>query len=74
MSNYSEGRWAVFKRADQLRPGDRIIFADKLGGEGQVLTVEGTASYFGTLEIAVEEEDYTIDVQTTTMIEVESNE
>jgi len=61
MAIEAEG-WQVRKTADALRPGDRFIFADDLGGEGEVLTVEGAANSFGTIEVAVEEFDFTIEL------------
>lgn len=53
--------WNVRKVADQLRPGDRFIFADELGGEGEVVTVEArSANMFGTIEVQTEEIDSTL--------------
>jgi hypothetical protein len=60
--------WKVVKAADSLRPGDRFIFGDDMGGEGEVLTVEGTADSFGTIEIATEEKDFTIEANFNQMI------
>lgn len=54
--------WTVRKFADSLRPGDRFIFGDEIGGEGEVVTVESIANYFGTTEVQTEEMDFTIDV------------
>lgn len=54
--------WNVVKAADTLRQGDRIIFGEEIGGENEVVTVEGIANYYGTTEVAVEELDFTIDV------------
>jgi hypothetical protein len=50
--------WQVRKTADALTPGDRIIFSEEMGGEGEVLTVEGISNSFGTIEIATEELDF----------------
>lgn len=54
--------WTVKKAARALRPGDRFIFADDLGGEGEVVTVESAANLFGTVEVQTEELDFTIDL------------
>lgn len=55
--------WTVRKVADELRPGDRFIFSDDLGGEGEIVTVEErSANMFGTIEVATEELDFTIDL------------
>jgi hypothetical protein len=57
-----------------LRPGDRLIFSEEMGGEGEVLTVEGTANSFGTIEIAVEELDFTIDAEFNQMVTLAKEE
>lgn len=62
--------WTVRVRADTLKPGDKFIFAEDLGGEGNVLTVEGVASLFGTLTIATEELDWEIDLMDGQMVTV----
>lgn len=62
--------WTVKKTADSLTPGDRIIFAEDMGGEGETLTVEGTANHFGTIEIAVEELDFTLDANARQWVEL----
>lgn len=62
------GEWTVLKAAYALRPGDRFIFSDNLGGEGEVLTVESIANSFGTIEVATEELDFTLDVGDKTMV------
>lgn len=55
--------WLVRKVADQLRPGDRFIFSDDLGGQGEVVTVESrSANMFGTIEVQTEEFDFTMDL------------
>jgi hypothetical protein len=55
----------VSKPASQLRPGDRFIFTEEMGGEGEVLTVKGVgADTFGTMEIETEELDFNLDVLT----------
>jgi hypothetical protein len=50
--------WQVRKTADALLPGDRIIFSEEMGGEGEVLTVDGISNSFGTIEISTEELDF----------------
>jgi hypothetical protein len=54
--------WNVVKAADSLRQGDRVIFGEEIGGEGEVVTVESISNHFGTTEIQTEELDFTIDV------------
>ena len=55
--------WVVRKTAQALRPGDRFIFTEEMGGEGEALTVVAvSADMFGIMEIEVEEFDWTIDV------------
>lgn len=54
--------WNVVKAADSLAPGDRVIFGEEIGGEGDVVTVESIANYYGTTEVQTEELDFTIDV------------
>ena len=57
--------WTVRKAAGLLVPGERFIFADDLGGEGETLTVVAVgADTYGTTEIEVEELDFTLDVGT----------
>lgn len=61
--------WLVRKTAHALRPGDRFIFADDLGGEGEALTVVAVgADMFGTTEVDVEELDFTLDLGTNQMV------
>jgi hypothetical protein len=64
----SESEWTVRKIASLLRPGERFVFADDLGGEGQTLTVESTANSFGTIEVATEELDFTVDLGSRQMV------
>jgi hypothetical protein len=66
--------WQFRKTADALRPGDRFIFSDDLGGEGEVLTVESTANSFGTIEVATEEVDFTIDLNHNTWVNIDLEE
>jgi len=61
-------QWHVVKRADQLRPGDRFVFTEELGGEGEVVTVASLATYFGTAEVGTEEVDFTISMVTNQMV------
>jgi preprotein translocase subunit YajC len=66
--------WQMQKTADELKPGDKIIFAENLGGEGEVLTVESTASSFGTVEVATEEKDFTIELNYNTWVNIDLTE
>lgn len=52
--------WKMQKTADALNPGDKIIFSEALGGEGQVVTVDTIANYFGTVDITTWELDFDI--------------
>lgn len=59
------GDWIVRKAAGLLKPGERFVFSEDLGGEGQVLTVTAvSADMFGDTEIATEELDFDLDVRT----------
>jgi len=61
--------WTVRKVAGELRPDERFIFADDLGGEGEALTVVAVgADMFGTTEVEVEELDFTLDIGTNQMV------
>lgn len=62
--------WVVRKTARALESGDRFIFSEKLGGEGQTVTVDTTVDNFGTVLIYTEELDYTLDVTDTTWVEL----
>lgn len=53
----------VRKAAGLLAPGERFVFTEDLGGEGEVLTVVSIAETFGTTSIETEEVDFDIDVQ-----------
>jgi hypothetical protein len=54
--------WAVRKAASLLAPGERFIFAEEIGGEGEVLTVVATMDTLGTTTIETEELDFDIEV------------
>ncbi|HEX9085920.1 MAG TPA: hypothetical protein VF867_00150 [Arthrobacter sp.] len=55
----------VSKPANEMRPGDRFIFDEDMGGEGEVLTVVAvSADMFGSMEIETEELDFLLDVLT----------
>ena len=62
--------WTVRIRADLLKPGDRFIFADEIGGEGETLTVEWAGNSFGTLSIGTEELDFELDVSASQMVTI----
>jgi hypothetical protein len=68
-------RWLVRKAAGLLKPGERFIFAEEFGGEGEVLTVRAiSADMFGTTEIEVEELDFTLDFGTKQWVTMETEE
>lgn len=52
----------VSQPASQLRQGDRFIFAEDIGGEGEAVTVVSTVDTFGTIAIETEELDFDIEV------------
>lgn len=63
------GKWAVRKSVRLLRPGERFVFAEELGGEGEVLTVRWvSADMFGSTEIGTEELDFDLDVTSKTWV------
>lgn len=68
------GGWLVRKAAGHLQPGERFIFADEIGGEGDMVTVEGIANTFGTTAIATEELDFDIEVATQQMVTMAGEE
>lgn len=54
--------WTVRKGVDHLKAGDRFIFADDLGGEGQTLTALGPANNeLGTRLVGTEELDFDLE-------------
>ena len=58
-----DNEWTVKIAADNLKPGDRFIFGEDLGGEGEVVTVESRSpNMFGTIEVQTEELDFDIDL------------
>lgn len=54
--------WTVRKVAREMRPGERFIFAEDIGGEGEVVTVVSAADALGTTAIETEELDFDIEV------------
>lgn len=52
--------WDGRKPAGQMQPGDRFIFSDSMGGEGEVLTVVSIDEFAGIVDIATEELDFSI--------------
>lgn len=56
------------RAAHRLRVGERFIFDQDLGGEGEILTVESTASMFGTITVWTKELDHTLDVGASTFL------
>jgi hypothetical protein len=55
--------WRVQKPARELTAGDRIIFSDEMGGEGEVVTVESATNLLGSIAIHTEELDFGIVAQ-----------
>jgi DNA-binding MurR/RpiR family transcriptional regulator len=53
--------WVVRKTAQALRPGDRFIFTEEMGGEGEVVTVVSLADTYGIAVIETEELDFAIE-------------
>lgn len=51
------------KLAHTLKAGDRIIFTEDIGGEGETLTVDAIFSIMGTVGISTEECDFAINTQ-----------
>lgn len=60
--------WSVRKRADILQPGDRFIFSEEIGGEGETLTVERAAEAYGIVEVRTEELDFTLTLAPFTLV------
>lgn len=56
-------QWIVSKPARELRAGDRFVFTDAMGGEGEVVTVAFTCGVFdyGTTCITTLELDFEIE-------------
>jgi hypothetical protein len=68
------GGWQMQKTADALKPGDRIIFSEAMGGEGQVLTVDTIANYFGTVDITTLELDFDLSASENQWISIDLTE
>lgn len=62
------------KPASELRPGDRFVFAEDLGGEGEVVTVASTGDAFSTLAIETDELDFDIEVVSSQMVTIAPEE
>lgn len=60
----------TLKFANELRAGDKFIFGEDLGGEGEVLTVDSSVTYYGTTYVGTEELDFTIDMVGAQPVEV----
>lgn len=61
-------------KADTLTPGQRIVFAEEFGGEGEVVTVSGTGNYFGTVAVNTEELDFELMFNASAMVEVKADQ
>jgi len=66
--------WQMHKRPDALKPGDRIIFSDAMGGEGETVTVECVTAFMGDVVIHTEELDFGLGVVASQMIEIDLTE
>jgi len=53
--------FVVSKPASQMRPGDRFIFDEEMGGEGEVVTVVSLTDTYGIAVIETEELDFAIE-------------
>lgn len=63
MENEISGKdFIVSKPAKEMRSGDRFIFAEDIGGEGEVVTVVALVDTFGTIAIETEELDFDVEV------------
>lgn len=61
-------------RADTLTPGQRIVFSEEFGGEGEVVTVAGTGHSFGTVAVNTEELDFELMFNASAMVEVKADQ
>lgn len=67
--------WTVRKAVRLMVPGERFIFADDIGGDGQVLTVVAiSADMFGITEVEAEELDCTLDLPSTGWVTMATSE
>lgn len=53
-------QWTVRKQCRELQAGDRIIFTEEMGGEGETVTVEVVTAIMGGALIHTEELDFAI--------------
>lgn len=44
-------QWTIRKRAGALQYGDRFVFEEVLGGEGDHATVEAVTDFYGTVTV-----------------------
>jgi hypothetical protein len=66
--------WVVRKLASELKPGDRFVFDEDLGGEGDVVTVESATDVWGTIEVQTEELKDTVDIDMNTFVTMDTEE
>lgn len=64
----------VSKPAKEMRPGDRFIFSEEMGGEGEVVTVERIIEYAGLVDIVTEELDFRIQAMAHQWLEIAPEE
>ena len=62
--------WKVKVRADKLTIGQRFVFSEELGGEGDIVHPTSIYNALGTVIIETEELDFEIEVQASTMLQV----
>lgn len=67
----SDQDWTVRKTVENLKAGDRIIFDEEFGGEGEVVTAEGPAmNLMGTRVLNVEELDFPLEFATNAWVKI----
>jgi len=66
--------WTVKKAVSSLVPGDRIIFSEAMGGEGETVTVECLTAIMSSVAIHTEELDFAIAAMPNQWIEIDLKE
>jgi hypothetical protein len=62
--------WTISRTADRLEPGQKFIFAEDLGGEGEELTIVSVSNSFGTVSIETEELDFDVEINYKTWVKL----
>ena len=71
MSEPDAPRWNVRKSVEALKPGDRFIFDEEFGGEGEVVTATGPATnLMGTRVLTTEELDFDLEFATNAWVKI----